>query len=166
MKNKNFSIKAKLLLAIIPITCAMIVALVIIAYNVSAMMIKQNATQLLETSVAKQGTSIENWMNENLSSFNAAKRAIEQAHPKDAELQKIQTRMKEINITAEKRAQIENEIKNATAMQNDSQKLQSLKNINTEITAMGKNAMSLGSMLQTAYEKFANKIATLYRNVY
>ena len=89
MKNKNFSIKAKLLLAIIPITCAMIVALVIIAYNVSAMMIKQNATQLLETSVAKQGTSIENWMNENLSSFNAAKRAIEQAHPKDAELQKI-----------------------------------------------------------------------------
>lgn len=57
MKNKNFSIKAKLLLAIIPITCAMIVALVIIAYNVSAMMIKQNATQLLETSVAKQGTS-------------------------------------------------------------------------------------------------------------
>lgn len=84
----------------------------------------------------------------------------------DAELQKIQTRMKEINITAEKRAQIENEIKNATAMQNDSQKLQSLKNINTEITAMGKNAMSLGSMLQTAYEKFANKIATLYRNVY
>ena len=73
----------------------------------------------------------------------------------DAELQKIQTRMKEINITAEKRAQIENEIKNATAMQNDSQKLQSLKNINTEITAMGKNAMSLGSMLQTAYEKFA-----------
>ena len=89
MKNKNFSIKAKLLLAIIPITCAMIVALVIIAYNVSAMMIKQNATQLLETSVAKQGTSIENWMNENLSSFNAAKRVIEQAHPKDAELQKI-----------------------------------------------------------------------------
>lgn len=89
MKNKNFSIKAKLLLAIIPITCAMIVALVIIAYNVSAMMIKQNATQLLETSVAKQGTSIENWMNENLSSFNAAKRAIEQARPKDAELQKI-----------------------------------------------------------------------------
>ena len=63
MKNKNFSIKAKLLLAIIPITCAMIVALVIIAYNVSAMMIKQNATQLLETSVAKQGTSIENCLS-------------------------------------------------------------------------------------------------------
>jgi len=89
MKNKNFSIKAKLLLAIIPITCAMIVALVIIAYNVSAMMIKQNATQLLETSVAKQGTSIEDWMNDNLSSFNSAKRAIEKARPSDEELQKI-----------------------------------------------------------------------------
>lgn len=84
----------------------------------------------------------------------------------EAELQKIQTRMNEINISAEKRAKIEKEIQNATSMQNSSQKLQSLKNINTEITAMGKNAMSLGAMLQTAYEKFANKIATLYRNVY
>lgn len=84
----------------------------------------------------------------------------------DEELQKVQTRMSEININAKKRAELEEQIAKATAMQNDEKKLQALKNINTQITAMGKNAMSLGAMLQTAYEKFANNIATLYRNVY
>lgn len=40
-KNSKFSIKAKLLSAIIPITSAMIIVLVVIAYNVSASMIKR-----------------------------------------------------------------------------------------------------------------------------
>lgn len=84
----------------------------------------------------------------------------------DAELQKIQTRMSEINVNAKKRAELEQQIAKATSMQNGEKKLQELKNVNTQITAMGKNAMSLGAMLQTAYEKFANDIATLYRNVY
>lgn len=42
-KKSKFSIKAKLLSAIIPITSAMIIVLVVIAYNVSASMIKRNA---------------------------------------------------------------------------------------------------------------------------
>lgn len=45
-KNSKFSIKAKLLSAIIPITSAMIIVLVVIAYNVSASMIKRNAEEL------------------------------------------------------------------------------------------------------------------------
>lgn len=72
-KNSKFSIKAKLLSAIIPITSAMIIVLVVIAYNVSASMIKRNAEELLETSVDKQSSNIEAWMTENLNSFNSAK---------------------------------------------------------------------------------------------
>lgn len=69
-KNSKFSIKAKFLSAIIPITSAMIIVLVVIAYNVSASMIKRNAEELLETSVDKQSSNIESWMTENLNSFN------------------------------------------------------------------------------------------------
>ena len=75
-KNSKFSIKAKLLSAIIPITSAMIIVLVVIAYNVSASMIKRNAEELLETSVDKQSSNIEAWMTENLNSFNSAKKAM------------------------------------------------------------------------------------------
>lgn len=88
-RNTKFSIKAKLLTAIIPITSAMIIALVIIAYNVSASMIRQNAESLLETSVAKQTAGIEAWMTENLNSFGSAKKAIEEAHPDAKTLQKM-----------------------------------------------------------------------------
>ncbi len=87
-KNTKFSIKAKLLSAIIPITGLMIIALVVIAYNVSASMIKRNAEDLLETSVAKQSSSIEDWMTENLNSFNSAKKAIETSNQSDKALQK------------------------------------------------------------------------------
>ena len=88
-KNAKFSIKAKLLSAIIPITSAMIIILVIIAYSVSASMIKKNAESLLETSVAKQSSSIEAWMTENINSFGSAKRAIETARPDAKTLQKM-----------------------------------------------------------------------------
>lgn len=87
-KNSKFSIKAKLLSAIIPITSAMIIVLVVIAYNVSASMIKRNAEELLETSVDKQSSNIEAWMTENLNSFNSAKKAIEADRQNEKSLQK------------------------------------------------------------------------------
>ena len=87
-KNSKFSIKAKLLSAIIPITSAMIIVLVVIAYNVSASMIKRNAEELLETSVDKQSSNIESWMTENLNSFNSAKKAIEADRQNEKSLQK------------------------------------------------------------------------------
>ena len=86
--KKKFSIKAKLLSAIIPITSAMIIVLVVIAYNVSASMIKRNAEELLETSVDKQSSNIESWMTENLNSFNSAKKAIEADRQNEKSLQK------------------------------------------------------------------------------
>lgn len=76
----------------------------------------------------------------------------------DNKIKEIKTRMEAVKISSSQRLEIEKKIEDAMAMENSKDRLSALKNINTEITAMGKNAMGLGAMLQTAYEKFANKL--------
>lgn len=76
----------------------------------------------------------------------------------DNKIKEIKTRMEAVKMSSSQRLEIEKKIEDAMAMENSKDRLSALKNINTEITAMGKNAMSLGAMLQTAYEKFANKL--------
>lgn len=74
------------------------------------------------------------------------------------QLKEIRTRIEAVKMSSSQRLEIEKKIEDAMAMENSKDRLSALKNINTEIAAMGKNAMSLGAMLQTAYEKFANKL--------
>lgn len=98
----------------------------------------------------------------------------EQQYQKELKLQQkinveynsIKTKMEEAKLSTSKRVELEEKLKNIMASQNSTQKLQDLKNMNTQLNTMGKSAMSLGEMLKTAYQKFANKIATLYRNVH
>ena len=89
MKNKNFSLKAKLLLTTLPITLLMIIILVVISYFFSARIIRQESQSLLETSISKQQDGIENWIAQNLDIFGSAKKAIEATNPNDAQLQQL-----------------------------------------------------------------------------
>lgn len=89
-KNKErhvISIKAKLIGAITPVVAALMVVLMLVAYNVSAGIISDYSRQLLESSVSSQATQIEAWLNENLSAFQIVKTTIEKSRPKEQELQ-------------------------------------------------------------------------------
>lgn len=76
----------------------------------------------------------------------------------DNKIKEIKTRMEAVRMSSSQRLEIEKKIEDAMAMENSEDRLNALKRIKEEIAAMGKNAMSLGAMLQTAYEKFANKL--------
>ena len=88
-KDKTISIKAKLLGTIIPVVIAIVVVLVVVAYQISAGIIEDNAANLLKTSVGSQESKIEAWINENLASFQMAKKTIEDMHADDDQIQKI-----------------------------------------------------------------------------
>ena len=88
-KDKTISIKAKLLGTIIPVVIAIVVVLVVVAYQISAGIIEDNAANLLKTSVGSQGSKIEAWINENLASFQMAKKTIEDMHADDDQIQEI-----------------------------------------------------------------------------
>ena len=88
-KDKTISIKAKLLGTIIPVVIVIVVVLVVVAYQISAGIIEDNAANLLKTSVGSQGSKIEAWINENLASFQMAKKTIEDMHADDDQIQKI-----------------------------------------------------------------------------
>ena len=88
-KQKNISIKAKLLGSIIPVVVVIVLALVLISYQASAGIIEKYSRNLLESSVSNQSSKIEAWLNENLASFQMAKTTIEEIHPDDAQLKTI-----------------------------------------------------------------------------
>ena len=88
-KDKTISIKAKLLGTIIPVVTVIVVVLVVVAYQISAGIIEDNAANLLKTSVGSQESKIEAWINENLASFQMAKKTIEDMHADDDQIQKI-----------------------------------------------------------------------------
>ena len=88
-KDKTISIKAKLLGTIIPVVIVIVVVLVVVAYQISAGIIEDNAANLLKTSVGSQESKIEAWINENLASFQMAKKTIEDMHADDDQIQKI-----------------------------------------------------------------------------
>ena len=88
-KDKTISIKAKLLGTIIPVVIVIVVVLVVVAYQISAGIIEDNAANLLKTSVGSQESKIEAWINENLASFQMAKKTKEDMHADDDQIQKI-----------------------------------------------------------------------------
>lgn len=83
---------------------------------------------------------------------NRARIASERANE---ELEKTQARVRNLTMSSQNRAIIEEKIANIMKMQDPSQQVKALKVLNTEITAMGKNARGMGDDLKTAYEKFA-----------
>ena len=75
--NKFISIKAKLLGIILPVVIVIVIVLSGLSYYVSKNVIQSNAEELLKTSVESQTTEIEAWLNQNLTSFNVQKQALE-----------------------------------------------------------------------------------------
>lgn len=86
---KIVSIKVKLLGTIIPVVTCVIFVLILTSYLVSKGMMKESAENLLQSSSDNQVAQIEDWMQENLSSFEMVKKEIEGTHPDDAQIQKI-----------------------------------------------------------------------------
>lgn len=76
-QGKFVSIKTKLLGIILPVVIVIVIVLAGLSYRVSKNVIKSNAEELLETSVESQTTEIEAWLNQNLTSFNVQKQALE-----------------------------------------------------------------------------------------
>lgn len=79
-KNKGerfVPVKAKLLGIILPVVILMILVLTGLSYYVSRNVIRSNTQELLEASVESQAAEIEAWLNQNLTSFELEKHAIE-----------------------------------------------------------------------------------------
>ena len=88
-KRGMVSIRMKLLAIIVPIVVALMVALVLVAYQTSAKIIESYSRNLLESSVGSQSSHIEGWLNENIEAFQAVKATIESIKPQGAKLQAI-----------------------------------------------------------------------------
>lgn len=63
--------------------------MVIFSYSISSKVIEERSTELLESSISAQSTSIEAWLDKNLSAFNMVKHIIETTSPSEQELQEI-----------------------------------------------------------------------------
>lgn len=88
-KQKIVSIKAKLLGTMIPVTVIAVLCLILISYFVSRNIIKQSAENLLTSSISNQGSQIEDWLNQNLSSFEMIKHTIETTNMDNTQIQTL-----------------------------------------------------------------------------
>lgn len=88
-KHGIISIRAKLLAIIVPLVVLLMVAMVLVAYNISAGIIENYSRNLLESSVGNQSSHIEGWLNENIEAFQAVKAAVESTRPDEEQLQTI-----------------------------------------------------------------------------
>lgn len=83
MKKENgdrgsfISIKAKLLGIILPVVIVIVAVLAGLSYHVSKEIIQADAEELLKMSVESQAAEIEAWLDQNLTSFNVQKQALE-----------------------------------------------------------------------------------------
>lgn len=85
--GKFISIKTKLLGIILPVVIIIVTVLTGLSYVVSKSVIKENAQELLETSVKGQGSDIEAWLDQNLKSFQVAKQTLERMNFNEEQLQ-------------------------------------------------------------------------------
>ena len=83
------SIKTKLLGTILPLAIIIVLVLTGISYFISKSIISSYSENLLSSSIENQSNEIEAWLNENLSSFQVAKKTIEQTKPDDAALKQV-----------------------------------------------------------------------------
>ena len=85
-KIQKISMKAKLILSVLPVIVVVLSVLVVFSYSISSDIIEERSAELLESSTSWQRTSIESWLDENLEGFNMVKRLIEQTSPSDEQL--------------------------------------------------------------------------------
>lgn len=88
-KVRNASIKTKIIGTIVPIIAALVIIMIVLSYTISSRTIRNNAEELLNSSISYQSKSIVAWLEENLASFSSAKRIIEETKPSTEELQDI-----------------------------------------------------------------------------
>lgn len=87
-KEEHFvPVKAKLLGIILPVVILMILVLTGLSYYVSRNVIRSNTRELLEASVESQAAEIEAWLDQNLTSFQIEKHALEWMEFDDKEFQ-------------------------------------------------------------------------------
>lgn len=78
IKSSRFlSIKARILLYILPLIIAVIAILIIVSYTKSEKIIEKKSYSMLESSCKNQALQIEDWMSENLNTFNVIKRSLD-----------------------------------------------------------------------------------------
>ncbi len=85
--GKFISVKTKLLGIILPVVILIVTVLTGLSYIVSKNVMKENAEELLKTSVKGQVSDIEAWLGQNLKSFQTAKQALEQMDFTEEQLQ-------------------------------------------------------------------------------
>ncbi|MCI8378022.1 MAG: methyl-accepting chemotaxis protein [Lachnospiraceae bacterium] len=88
-KVRNASIKTKIIGTIVPIIAVLVIIMIVLSYTISSRTIRNNAEELLNSSISYQSKSIVAWLEENLASFSSAKRIIEETKPSTEELQDI-----------------------------------------------------------------------------
>lgn len=88
-KVRNASIKTKIIGTIVPIIAILVIIMIVLSYTISSRTIRNNAEELLNSSISYQSKSIVAWLEENLASFSSAKRIIEETKPSTEELQDI-----------------------------------------------------------------------------
>lgn len=88
-KDRNVSIKTRMIGIIIPIIAILFIVMIILSYTLSSRIIEKDATALLDSSISYQSTSIAAWLDQNLAAFSAVKQNIEQTHPTDEALQQL-----------------------------------------------------------------------------
>lgn len=88
-QKKFISIKTKLIGIIIPVVTIIIVVLTVLFYTVSKNVIESDAHENLKSSVESQAEEIEAWLEQNLTSFNVEKQAIERMGFDEEQLQKF-----------------------------------------------------------------------------
>lgn len=87
-QEKFISIKTKLLGIILPVVIIIVVVLTALSYTVSRNVIKSDAQERLKSSVESQAAQIEAWLEQNLTSFNVEKQALEQMGFDEEQVQK------------------------------------------------------------------------------
>ncbi len=76
-KKKVKKISSKLITYIVPLVTASVLALVLVAANVSKSRLSDSAQETLESSISNQADNIEAWLDENLEFFSTVKYFIE-----------------------------------------------------------------------------------------
>lgn len=88
-QGQGSSMKTRMVSVILPVVVIMLAVLVLFSYTISRKIIERDSLALLESSISGQSTSIEAWLDDNLSAFGMMKQTIEATHPSDEGLQKM-----------------------------------------------------------------------------
>ncbi len=88
-RKKTKTISSKLLTYILPVVVVTVLALVVIAANLSKNRMEEMATETLESSISNQADNIDAWLKENLAYFSTVKYMLENLNPPESEIPTI-----------------------------------------------------------------------------